>query len=205
MHQIVCGADNFAAGDTVAVSLAGATLENGLKLRKANLRGVESDGMMLSEQELGFEQASPGIVVLPADWPVGAPLADYLPVAEAVLEIEVTPNRPDCLSVYGIAREVAAAARLPLAPPPVAEPPAAARRPTTTIAVEIADPDLCARYGARVIRGVTVGESPAWLKARLTHAGMRPINNVVDVTNYVMLAVGSRCTPSTPPRSAAAS
>ena len=190
VHQIVCGAQNFAAGDTVAVSLAGATLENGLKLRKASLRGVESDGMMLSEQELGFEQSSPGIIVLPAEWPVGAPLADHLPIAEPVLEIEVTPNRPDCLSVYGVAREVAAAARLPLAPPPVAEPPASGAPAAQAIAVEIADPDLCARYGARVVRGLTVGESPAWLKARLTHAGMRPINNVVDVTNYVMLAVG---------------
>ena len=190
VHQIVCGAQNFAAGDTVAVSLAGATLENGLKLRKANLRGVESDGMMLSEQELGFEQSSPGIVVLPVDWPLGAPLADHLPVAEAVLEIEVTPNRPDCLSVYGVAREVAAAAKLPLAPPPVDEPPVSGAPADMAIAVEIADPDLCARYGARVIRGVTVGASPAWLKARLTHAGMRPINNVVDVTNYAMLAVG---------------
>jgi phenylalanyl-tRNA synthetase beta chain len=190
VHQIVCGAQNFAAGDTVAVSLAGATLENGLKLRKANLRGVESDGMMLSEQELGFEQTSPGIVVLPAGWPVGAPLTDYLPVSEPVLEIEVTPNRPDCLSVYGVAREVAAAAKLPLVPAPVGEPPATGGPAGAAIAVEIADPDLCARYGARVIRGVSVGASPAWLKARLTHAGMRPINNVVDVTNYVMLALG---------------
>ena len=190
VHQIVCGAQNFAAGDTVAVSLAGATLENGLKLRKANLRGVESNGMMLSEQELGFEQASPGIMVLPAEWPVGAPLADYLPVAEPVLEIEVTPNRPDCLSIYGMAREVAAAAGLPLAPPPVDEPPTGGAPADQSIAVEIADPDLCARYGARVVRGVTVGPSPVWLKARLTHAGMRPINNVVDVTNYVLLAVG---------------
>jgi phenylalanyl-tRNA synthetase beta chain len=190
VHQIVCGAQNFAAGDTVAVSLAGATLENGLKLRKANLRGVESNGMMLSEQELGFEQASPGIMVLPAEWPVGAPLADYLPVAEPVLEIEVTPNRPDCLSIYGMAREVAAAAGLPLAPPPVDEPPTGGAPADQSIAVEIADPDLCARYGARVVRGVTVGSSPVWLKARLTHAGMRPINNVVDVTNYVLLAVG---------------
>ena len=190
VHQIVCGAQNFAAGDTVAVSLAGATLENGLKLRKANLRGVESDGMMMSEQELGYEQASPGIVVLPADWRVGAPLADYLPVAEPVLEIEVTPNRPDCLSVYGVAREVAAAAGLPLAPPPVEEPPTSGASAADAIAVEIADPDLCARYGARIVRGLAVRESPPWLKARLTHAGMRPISNVVDVTNYVMLAVG---------------
>jgi phenylalanyl-tRNA synthetase beta chain len=190
VHQIVCGAQNFTAGDTVAVSLAGATLENGLKLRKANLRGVESDGMMLSEQELGFEQASPGIVVAPAQWTVGAPLSDYLPVAEAVLDIEVTPNRPDCQSVYGIAREVAAAAGLALAPPPLAEPPESGAPAAQALAVEIADPDLCMRYGARVIRGVTVGDSPVWLKARLTHAGMRPINNVVDVTNYVMLALG---------------
>jgi len=190
LHQIVCGADNFAAGDTVAVSLAGATLENGLKLRKANLRGVESDGMMMSEQELGFEQASPGIVVLPADWRVGAPLTDYLPVAEAVLDIEVTPNRPDCLSVYGVAREVAAAAGLPLAPPPVDEPDTSGAPAADAIAVEIAAPDLCARYGARVVRGLAVHDSPPWLKARLTHAGMRPISNVVDVTNYVMLAVG---------------
>ena len=190
VRQIVCGADNFAAGDVVAVSLSGAVLENGLKLRKANLRGVESDGMMLSEAELGYEPESPGIMVLPAHWRVGEPLATYLPVAEPVLEIEITPNRPDCMSIYGIAREVAAAAGLPLAPPPLDEPPTEGEPAERSIAVEIADPDLCARYGARVIRGVTIGASPAWMKARLTHAGMRPISNVVDVTNYVMLAVG---------------
>lgn len=190
VHQIVCGADNFAAGDTVAVSLAGATLENGLKLRKANLRGIESDGMMLSEAELGFEQTSPGIVVLPSAWPVGAPLADYLPISEAVLDLEVTPNRPDCLSIYGIAREVAAVAGLSLAPPPLAEAPTSGAPASDDVVVEVAAPRFCPRYGARVIRGVAVAESPAWLKARLTHAGMRPINNVVDVTNYVMLALG---------------
>ena len=189
-RQIVCGADNFTAGDVVAVALAGATLENGLKLKKANLRGVESDGMMLSEQELGFEVSSPGIVVLPADWPVGAPLADYLPISEVVLEAEITPNRPDCLSIYGIAREVAAAAELPLAPAPVGAPLTAGKPSSADVAVEVVDPDLCPRYGAQVTRGVTVADSPPWLKARLTHAGMRPINNVVDVTNYVMLAIG---------------
>ncbi len=191
VRQIVCGADNFQAGDTVAVSMTGATLENGLKLKKANLRGVESDGMMMSEQELGYEEKSPGIVVLPGEWIVGAPLQDYLPVSEAVLELELTSNRPDCFSIYGIAREVAAAARLELAPPPTAGPAVLGGAPAAeAIAVEIADPDLCPRYGATVIRGVTIGESPAWLKARLTHAGMRPINNVVDVTNYVMLGWG---------------
>jgi len=191
VRQIVCGAHNFAAGDTVAVSLSGAVLENGLKLKKANLRGVESDGMMMSEQELGYEEKSPGIAVLPDAWIVGAPLQDYLPVSEAVLELELTSNRPDCFSVYGIAREVAAAARLELAPPPIAAPAAFGGAPAAdAIGVEIADPDLCPRYVATVIRGVTIGESPAWLKARLTHAGMRPINNVVDVTNYVMLGWG---------------
>ena len=191
VRQIVCGASNFAAGDTVAVSLSGAVLENGLKLKKANLRGVESDGMMMSEQELGYEEKSPGIVVLPDEWIIGAPLQDYLPVSEAVLELELTSNRPDCFSIYGIAREVAAAARLELAPPPIAAPAAFGGAPAAeAIAVEIADPDLCPRYVATVIRGVTIGESPAWLKARLTHAGMRPISNVVDVTNYVMLGWG---------------
>jgi phenylalanyl-tRNA synthetase beta chain len=191
VRQIVCGASNFAAGDTVAVSLSGAVLENGLKLKKANLRGVESDGMMMSEQELGYEDKSPGIAVLPDEWIIGAPLQDYLPVSEAVLELELTSNRPDCFSIYGIAREIAAAARLELAPPPIAAPAAFGGAPAAeSIAVEIADPDLCPRYVASVVRGVTIGESPAWLKARLTHAGMRPINTVVDVTNYVMLGWG---------------
>lgn len=190
-RQIVCGAHNFAVGDVVAVSLTGAVLESGLKLRKSAIRGVESEGMMLSECELGFEEDSPGIVILPRDWEVGTPLQDHLPVSEAVLELELTSNRPDCFSVYGIAREVAAASGARLAPPPTAGPAvlggAAAEQ---SLAVEVADPDLCPRYGARVIRRLQVGESPTWLKARLTHAGMRPINNVVDVTNYVMLAWG---------------
>ncbi len=191
VRQIVCGAHNFEAGDTVPVSLSGAVLENGLKLRKASLRGVESDGMIMSEQELGYEEKSPGIAVLPDEWIAGAPLQDYLPVSEAVLELELTSNRPDCFSIYGIAREVAAAARRELAPPPIAPPAAFGGAPASdAVAVEIAAPDLCPRYGATVIRGVQIGDSPAWLKARLTHAGMRPISNVVDVTNYVMLAFG---------------
>lgn len=191
IRQIVCGARNFTAGDVVAVSLAGAVLESGLKLRRSAIRGVESDGMMLSERELGYEEESSGIAVLPQDWRVGAPLQDYLPVAEAVLEIELTSNRPDCFSIYGIAREVAAASGATLAPPPTQGPSLLCGPPAQeTIAVEVVDPDLCPRYGARVIRNLHVDESPAWLKARLTHAGMRPINNVVDVTNYVMLAWG---------------
>ncbi|MEZ5126127.1 MAG: phenylalanine--tRNA ligase subunit beta [Thermoleophilia bacterium] len=191
VRQIVCGAHNFSVGDTVAVSLAGAVLESGLKLKKSAIRGVESDGMMMSERELGYEEDSPGIAILPAEWEVGAPLQDYLPVSEAVLEVELTSNRPDCFSIYGIAREVAAASGAPLAPPPIAAPATLCGAPAEdAIRVEIADQDLCSRYAARVIRNLVVGESPAWLKARLTHAGMRPINNVVDVTNYVMLGWG---------------
>ncbi len=191
VRQIVCGAHNFQAGDVVAVSLTGAVLESGLKLKKSTIRGVESDGMMMSERELGYEDDSPGIVILPQDWRIGAPLQDYLPVAEPVLEIELTSNRPDCFSIYGIAREVAAASGATLAPPPVDGPALLCGDPAeAAIAVEIADPDLCPRYAARVIRNLKVGESPAWLKARLTHAGMRPINSVVDVTNYVMLGWG---------------
>jgi len=109
VRQIVCGAHNFVAGDVVPVSLSGAVLESGLRLKKANLRGVESDGMIMSEQELGYEDESPGIAVLPGEWIVGDPLQRYLPVAEDVLELELTSNRPDCFSIYGIAREVAAA------------------------------------------------------------------------------------------------
>jgi len=191
VKQIVCGADNFAAGDVVAVSMSGAVLENGLKLKKANLRGVESDGMMMSEQELGYEEKSPGIVVLPPEWTVGAPLQGFLPVSEAVLELELTSNRPDCFSIYGIAREVAAASGAKLAPPPTAAPAVLGGAPAEeSIAILVVDADLCPRYGARVIRGMKAGESPAWLKARLTHAGMRPISNIVDVTNYVMLGWG---------------
>ena len=189
-RQIVCGASNFAAGDTVAVALTGATLANGLKLKKATLRGVESDGMMMSEAELGYETDSAGIVRLPASWTVGVPLQNYLPVSEAVLELEITPNRPDCLSIYGIAREVAAVSGLSLGPLPTAEPKTSGVASEQAIAVKVLDPDLCPRYAARVIRGVTVTDSPSWLKARLTHAGMRPINNVVDVSNYVMLDWG---------------
>ena len=191
VKQIVCGADNFAAGDVVAVSMSGAVLENGLKLKKANLRGVESDGMMMSEQELGYEEKSPGIVVLPPEWTVGAPLQGFLPVSEAVLELELTSNRPDCFSISGIAREVAAASGAKLAPPPTAAPAVLGGAPAEeSIAILVVDADLCPRYGARVIRGMKAGESPAWLKARLTHAGMRPISNIVDVTNYVMLGWG---------------
>ena len=187
-RQIVCGAWNFGAGATVAVALPGAVLPDGRTLERAKLRGAVSDGMILSEQELTIGDDHAGILVLPDQWEPGTPLADVLPLGEEVLEIEVTRNRPDCLSVYGIAREVAAlfGAQLRLLPD---EEPAPAGDETPSVAIE--DYEGCPRYVGRLFRDVRVGPSPAWLKARITAAGMRPISNVVDVTNYVMLALGN--------------
>jgi phenylalanyl-tRNA synthetase beta chain len=190
-RQIVCGASNFAAGATVAVVLPGATLPGGHRLGRARLRGVESDGMILSERELELSNEHAGIMVLPSDWPVGDPLAEHLPIAESVIEFEVTPNRPDCLCVYGIAREVSAVLDADLAPWPGREPAAAgADEAGDHVRVRVEAPDLCPRWAGRVFADVRVGESPPWLKARLAAAGMRAISNVVDITNYVMLAVG---------------
>lgn len=189
-RTIVCGAPNIAAGQTVAVTLPGAVLPGGMRIKEAKLRGVPSSGMILSEAELGFEAKSAGTMVLPDDLRPGAPLAEHLPLSEWVLDIEVTPNRPDCLSVRGLAREIAAVTGAAFTDPVQAPFPVDERPASADIAIEVLAPDLCPRYAARVIRGVTIGESPAWLKARLTHAGMRPVNNVVDVTNYVMWTLG---------------
>ncbi len=189
-RTIVCGAPNVRAGQTVGVCLPGAVLPNGMAIKEAKLRGVPSSGMILSEAELGFEAKSAGIVVLPDEWDAGDLLADHLPICEDVLEVEVTPNRPDCLSVRGLAREVAAITGAGFDEEAQVEFPTGSRSVDEDIVVEVWDPDLCPRYAARVIRGVTIAESPSWLKARITHAGMRPVNNVVDVTNYVMWSTG---------------
>ena len=187
-RQIVCGAWNFGAGATVAVALPGAVLPDGRTLERAELRGSVSDGMILSEAELELGSEHAGILVLPEPWEPGTPLRDVLPLGEEVLEIELTRNRPDCLSVYGIAREVAALFGAELRPLPGVEPPLAGdEHPDVTIE----DEDGCPRYIGRLFRDVRIGSSPPWLKARLTAAGMRPISNVVDVTNYVMLALGN--------------
>jgi phenylalanyl-tRNA synthetase beta chain len=189
-RQIVCGASNFEAGDIVAVALPDSVLPDGTRLKVARLRGQESHGMMLSERELGLSNEHEGIMVLPADWPVGDPLIDHLAIAETVIELEVTPNRPDCLNVYGVARELSAVLDRDLAPWPGREPQAGAGRVEEFVSVRVDEPALCPRWAGRVFTNVRVGPSPAWLKARLTAAGMRPISNVVDITNYVMLTVG---------------
>jgi phenylalanyl-tRNA synthetase beta chain len=187
-RQIVCGAWNFGAGATVAVALPGAVLPGGTVLGEAKLRGELSSGMILSERELELGTDHTGIMVLEDAFEPGTPLADVLPLVEEVLEVEVTGNRPDLLSVYGLAREVAALTGGELAPPPGDEPRRAGDEP---VSVTIEEPGACPVYIGRLFRDVRVGPSPAWLRARLTAAGMRPISNVVDATNYAMLALGS--------------
>ncbi|HEX4929230.1 MAG TPA: phenylalanine--tRNA ligase subunit beta, partial [Gaiellaceae bacterium] len=187
-RQIVCGAWNFGAGATVAVALPGAVLPNGLELERRKVRGHMSDGMILAEDEVALGPDHAGIMVLQDGLEPGAPLADVLPLADDVLLVESTGNRPDLLSVYGIAREVAAILDVELAPPPGRDP-----EPSGDEAVEVEIVDLagCPRYVGRLFRDVTIAPSPLWLKARLLAAGMRPISNVVDVTNYAMLALGN--------------
>ena len=187
-RQIVCGAWNFGEGATVAVALPGAVLPDGRRLERAKLRGTVSDGMILSELELELGTDHTGILVLSDPWEPGTPLAEVLPLADTVLELETTPNRPDLLSVYGIAREVAALYGLELAPPPGAEPDREGDEP---VDITIEDFDGCPRYIGRLFREVKIVSSPPWLKARLASAGMRSISNVVDVTNYVMHALGN--------------
>jgi phenylalanyl-tRNA synthetase beta chain len=188
-RTIVCGAPNVAAGQLVPIALPGATMPGGQKLGKAKLRGVESDGMILSATELEVGEGAEGILVLDGDAAPGQSLAEVLPIAEHVLELEVTPNRVDCFGVYGVAREVHAITAAPLGAAPWAEdaPAEGEGKAEDYASVSVEVPELCPRFTARVFTDVTIGPSPAWLQARLTAAGQRPINNVVDITNYVML------------------
>jgi len=187
-YEIVCGAWNFSAGAKVAVALAGATLPNGLTLERRELRGRVSEGMILAEDEVDLGPDHDGIMVLDPSLEPGTPLADVLPLVEDVLELETTPNRPDLLSIYGLAREVAALFEVELAPWPGTEPP---RDGDEKVDISVEDEEGCPRYVGRLFRDVTIGPSPVWMKARIAAAGMRPISNVVDVTNYVMLGLGN--------------
>ncbi|HST17980.1 MAG TPA: phenylalanine--tRNA ligase subunit beta [Gaiellaceae bacterium] len=187
-RSIVCGAWNFGAGATVAVALPGAVLPNGVTLERRKVRGEVSDGMILAEDELDLGSDHTGIMLLSDDAEPGTPLADVLPLREAILVVESTGNRPDLLSIYGVAREVAALYDLPLAPQPGSHP---IELPDATVDIRIDDTAGCPRYIGRLFENVSIAPSPTWLKARLLAAGMRPISNVVDVTNYVMLALGN--------------
>ena len=188
-HTIVCGAPNVAAGQYVPVARPGASLPGGMEIRRAKIRGVESAGMICSETELGLGDDASGIMVLDGPCEPGVALAAALGLDDVAVDFEVTPNRPDCLSLFGIAREVRALNGAALRPPEAGlaeagEPAAAAA------ALDIEDPEGCPRYCARLIRGVRIGPSPTWLRQRLLAVGQRPINNVVDVTNFVMLELG---------------
>jgi phenylalanyl-tRNA synthetase beta chain len=191
---IVCGAPNVAAGQTVAVARPGARMPDGSKLKQAKLRGVASEGMILAASELEIGAGGEGIMVLDdaqldAELAPGTPLADVLPISTDVIELEVTPNRPDCLGVYGVARELHAATGAPLAPEPWGEDPGSPGA-VSGAEVSVECPELCPRFTARVFEHVTIAPSPPWLAARLSAAGQRPINNVVDITNYAMLLTG---------------
>ena len=187
--DIVCGAPNVARGQKVPVALVGTTMPGGLVIKKAKLRGQPSHGMICSERELGLSEDHSGILVLPEDTPVGAKIVDVLDLDREVLDISITPNRADCLSVLGLARETAMAFHLPLTVPeiPLIEsgPDASGAMP-----VEIVDPDMCWLYSGRVIEGITVKPSPAKIRHRLTAVGLRPISNIVDVTNYILMECG---------------
>jgi phenylalanyl-tRNA synthetase beta chain len=187
-YSIVCGAWNFGAGAKVAVALPGSTLPNGLVLERRKLRGELSEGMILAEDELDLGTDHTGIIVLDDALEAGTPLADVLPLVDEVLDLDPTGNRSDLFSVYGVAREVAALFGGELLPMPGEDP---ARDGDEPVGIQIDDSERCLRFIGRTLRDVAIGESPLWLKGRLRRAGVRSISNVVDVTNYVMLALGS--------------
>jgi len=185
---IVCGAANMGEGDKVPVATIGTSLPNGLKIKKGKIRGEVSFGMCCSEAELGLAEDAAGLLILPADAPVGAEVGDYLELEEAVFDLSITPNRGDCMNVRGIARDLAADANLPLADMDANN---------IAIAADIAVPNVtvtagqdCPAYTARRIQGVSVTDSPAWMQTKLIMAGMRPVNGIVDVLNFIMLDLG---------------
>ena len=191
VREIVCGAPNLRAGMRSALAVPGAHLPavSSRPLKRATIRGVESDGMLVSAAELGMSYEASGIIELEEEVPIGVPVSDVLAVEDTIFDLEITPNRPDCMSVVGIAREVAALTGETLLLPdleldergePIEE----------LVRIEILDPHECPRYSARALTGVKVRQSPIWMQRRLIASGMRPINNLVDVTNYVLMELG---------------
>jgi len=195
-RQIVCGAKNYKVGDKVPLALPGCTLPTApgkqpFTIKVSKMRGVESQGMMCSSKELGLAEDAEGLMLLPVDAKVGQPFAQHLgrSSGDVVYDLEITPNRPDLNSVIGIAREIAALTGNPLRLPETKEK-TTSPETSTLVRVEIQDSDLCPRYVARIVRGLKVGPSPAWLKNRLEQVGIRSISNVADITNFVMLEIG---------------
>ena len=187
--EVICGAPNVAAGQLVPLAFPGTVLPDGREIAAASIRGVASHGMICSPSELDLSGDHSGIWVLPDDLPLGVSVAEALDLSDHVMDIDLTPNRPDCLSMIGVAREIAAFSDQPLTLPEAnLEEGGSAIHDQTSVTIE--DPDLCPRYAARLIEDVTIGPSPDWLQERLRSVGQRPINNIVDITNFVMLEMG---------------
>ena len=186
-QEVVCGAWNFDVGDVVALATVGAVLPGGFEIGAREIRGVVSQGMICSERELGFGDDHEGILVLSGDYELGRDFVDYLELPDVVFDLAITPNRPDAMSMLGIARDVAAKLDIALRPPEIE---VTEVDPPTALVIDIADPVGCPRFVGREVRGVTSGPSPMWLQARLRAAGVRPISNLVDATNYVMIELG---------------
>jgi phenylalanyl-tRNA synthetase beta chain len=187
--SIICGARNMKAGDKVAMAPVGTRFPNGLTIKKAKIRGIASTGMLCSAAEMGLEEESSGIIILPESAPLGIPVIQCLELDDQILEIEITPNRGDCLSVIGVAREIAALYQRPFSyPTPVFD--ESGPQAAELVKIKILDSELCPRYVGRIAEQIVIADSPAWMKQRLQAAGVRSINNVVDITNYVMLETG---------------
>ncbi|WP_297599134.1 phenylalanine--tRNA ligase subunit beta, partial [uncultured Cetobacterium sp.] len=184
--QIVCGAPNHKLGDKVVVATIGATLPGDFKIKKSKIRGIESQGMLCSEVELGLGTDGDGIIILPEDAPLGIEYREYKKLNDVIFELEITPNRPDCLSYIGIAREIAAYYGRKIKCPDFSPKNIIESINTGHIDVRIEDKERCKRFSGKVIKNMKVQESPEWLKNRLLSMGLKPINNVVDATNYIL-------------------
>jgi phenylalanyl-tRNA synthetase beta chain len=189
VHQIVCGAQNHKTGDRVIVALPGAVLPGNFAIKKSAIRGVESGGMLCSYKELGLAGNSDGIVILPSDAPVGKPFAEFAGLDDVIFELKVTPNRADGLSHFGLAREIAALLKTEVKDATQALSGAKGSQ-SGKIKVQVKAPELAPRYMGRLIEGVNVAPSPDWLRTKIESVGLKPINNVVDVTNYILIELG---------------
>ncbi len=188
-YNIVCGAKNMKQGDVVPVALEGVVLSENKLIKPVNIRGVKSEGMMCSAKELGVSDDAAGLFILPEKTPLGKEIKEVLSLPDVVFDLEITPNRPDCLSVIGVAREIAAVLNIPFKLPEI-KLKNTGKEIEKQLQVTIKDSLLCPRYLARVIRNVKVSSSPLWLQRRLEMVGLRAINNVVDATNYVLMELG---------------
>ena len=186
--DIVCGASNFKKMDKVVVACVGAVLPNGMKIKKAKLRGAISEGMMCSEKELELSDESAGIMILDNYTKIGVPFISLAGLDDTVIEMEITPNRPDCMSIIGIAREISALTGIKFIGP--VKKPQDAINTDKDFKIDIKDPDLCPRYSAKIFRDIPTAQTPLWLKTRLTLCDQRPVSLLVDLTNYVMLETG---------------